>query len=140
MMPADHKVSVAWQIVFTFISILNLWAFYRIRKLIRYFLYVVLPSIAYSIVFLVVMNSEFFGGFIGSLDWKGYGYALSVGPDSSSTIERESYWSTSLSQVLLYGSYLVNGGVQAFAIYLVIIWSRQHNKQFDQPSAQPQPL
>jgi hypothetical protein len=33
LLPANHKVSVGWQIVFTFIIVLNFWAFYRIRKL-----------------------------------------------------------------------------------------------------------
>ncbi|HEX2556733.1 MAG TPA: hypothetical protein VHK86_00290, partial [Nitrososphaera sp.] len=57
-MPANHKVSVAWQIVFTFIPILNLWAFYRIRKLRKYLLFVVVPSIIVSILLLAYIQSQ----------------------------------------------------------------------------------
>lgn len=49
-MPANSKVSVGWQIVFTFLPIVNFWAFYRIRKRRRYVLYVIMPSIVVSIV------------------------------------------------------------------------------------------
>ena len=48
-MPAHTKVSVAWQTVFTFLPIVNFWAFYRMRKLCKYVLYVIVPSIALSI-------------------------------------------------------------------------------------------
>jgi hypothetical protein len=48
--PANHKMSVAWQIVFTFIPIADLWAFYRIKRLKKYILYVVVPQIAVSII------------------------------------------------------------------------------------------
>jgi hypothetical protein len=51
-MPANHKVSVGWQIVFTFIPIVNFWAFYRIRKLRKYVLYVVAPSIIVSLAYI----------------------------------------------------------------------------------------
>ena len=34
---------------------------------------------------------------------------------------------------------VISWGLQAFAIYLVIIWSRQHNRQFDQPTTKTEP-
>ena len=43
-MPAKGRVSIPWQIVFTVISPINIWAFYRIKKLRRYVLYVIIPS------------------------------------------------------------------------------------------------
>src|SRR5213593_4532461 len=57
-MPANRKVSVAWQIIFTFIPILNLWAFYRIKKLRKYFLYIIVPMIAVSIGIAVYISSK----------------------------------------------------------------------------------
>ena len=48
-MPANHEVSVAWQIVFTFLPIVNYWAFYRVRKLRKYVLYVVVPAMLLNI-------------------------------------------------------------------------------------------
>jgi hypothetical protein len=46
--PAKGKVSIGWQIVFAIISPVNLWAFYRIKKLRLYTLYVIVPSIIVS--------------------------------------------------------------------------------------------
>jgi hypothetical protein len=113
-LPANQKVSVAWQIVFTFISILNLWAFYRIRKLGKYVLYVIVPEIILTVFYGVYYYTNVFSRFEPN--------------------------------TLNYGSpYFGNGGLavwlvttaislalQALSIYLVIIWSRQHNTQFDQ--------
>jgi hypothetical protein len=33
-------------------------------------------------------------------------------------------------------TYIIGFAFQGFAIYLVIIWSRLHNRQFDQPTSQ----
>lgn len=47
-MPAKGKVSIGWQIVFAIISPVNLWAFYRIKKLRLFLLFVIAPSIVVS--------------------------------------------------------------------------------------------
>ena len=45
-MPAKNKVNIMWQIVFVlFIPIADIWAFYRIKKLQKSIIYLVLPSI-----------------------------------------------------------------------------------------------
>jgi hypothetical protein len=54
-MPANNKVSVCWQIVFTFLPVLNFWASYRIRKLRKHVLHVTAPEIAVS-VFLAYIS------------------------------------------------------------------------------------
>jgi hypothetical protein len=118
-MPADHRVSVAWQIVFTFIAILNLWAFYRIRKLRKYLLYVIAPALVFSAIQLayeIAYPSRPF------TPWGDDGLAFGYDPAPRLAI--------------LIARYVISAGLQAFAIYLVIIWSRQHNKQFDQPTPQ----
>jgi len=120
-LPANHKVSVAWQIVSTFIPIVNFWAFYRIRKLTKYFFYVILPSIAFTIVILVIVFS-WQKGVIGSLDWY---EGATMSPASEPTDIRVSIISN-----------IIGAGIQLWSIYLVIIWSRQYNKQFDQPVTQ----
>jgi len=111
-MPANHKVSVAWQIVFTFISILNLWAFYRIRKLRKYVAYVIVPDIAILIGWLAYLS--YYGAW-----WSPEPFldplTINFGP---------------LYIIVTIASWALQG----LAIYLVIIWSRHHNKQFDQPS------
>ncbi len=115
-MPANHKVSVGWQIVFTFISPLNLWAFYRIRKLRKYLLYVVAPSVAVSVALALYL--------IDSTD--------------TTTLNQANQWFPYSEEQLPFVvlGYAASSALQGFAVYLVIIWSRQHNRQFDQPAVQ----
>lgn len=44
-MPATRPVSLIWQIVFVFLPILNIWVFYRIRKLQKYLAWVIAPQL-----------------------------------------------------------------------------------------------
>ncbi len=111
-MPADHKVSVGWQIVATFVPIVNLWAFYKIRKLRKYLVYVFAPSTAITIALIT------------------YSYGVGFG-DGTFTIDY-AYPSLLLVWVLL----AARGGFQGFSIYLVIIWSQQHNRNFDAAAVQ----
>ncbi|MGI0013977.1 MAG: hypothetical protein ACREBU_11130 [Nitrososphaera sp.] len=107
-MPANHKVSVAWQIVALFVQIANLWAFYRIRKLRKYLAYTFVPSIITSI----------------ALAW----YIA----DSGLWASQETFVPLTPFVVV---SYVIGWGLFGFSIYLVIIWSRQHNRSFDAPPA-----
>jgi hypothetical protein len=109
-LPANHKVSVGWQIVFIFITGLNFWAFYRIRKLRKYLLYVVAPSIAASLALFALVYNRI------------------------NTHASESYDFVALSPIEQALS-LVGFGLQALTIYLVIIWSRAHNRAFEMPSS-----
>lgn len=116
-LPENHKVSIAWQIVFTFLPVVSFWAFYRIRKLRRYVLYIIVPQAAIT-------------AFI-------FSYMLQISaplfrPDGS-PISNESQMG------LIVLSYLASAVLQGLTIYLVIIWSRAHNRQFDQPTTQTQP-
>jgi hypothetical protein len=119
-LPANHKVSVGWQIVFTFLPVVNFWAFYRIRKLRKYVLYVIVPEIVLATVYSLYV-------------------AMSIlsEPDfmSLARVDRSFYY-YGLHYIALNA---ISWALQGFSIYLIIIWSRQHNRQFDQPSTQPQP-
>ncbi|HEV8405628.1 MAG TPA: hypothetical protein VGQ13_06960 [Nitrososphaera sp.] len=116
-MPANRKVSVAWQIVFTFIPIVNFWAFYRVKKLQKYVLYVMAPSILLAITLLAYPLS----------------YEMSFSQD---------FWAADKKVIseMQFATYVIGNiigwALQGLSIYLVIIWSRQHNKQFDQPTTQ----
>ena len=118
-MPANHKVSVAWQIVFTFIPIVNFWAFYRIRKLRKYAVYVIAPEIVIGIIATVYT----FGNIID----------LQMKAESGLPLERLLFLSSAYRWSIFQ---VISWGLQAWAIYLVIIWSRQHNRQVDQPASQ----
>jgi len=111
-MPANHKVSVAWQIVATFVIIANFWAFYRIRKLRKYLLYVYVPSIIISTAVAAYVSST------------GLWVASSGG---------EPVYEPFVLPPAFYAIYAISAGLQALAIYLAIIWSREHNRKFDQP-------
>jgi hypothetical protein len=137
-MPANQRVSVAWQIVFTFIPILNIWAFYRVRKLRKYLLYVIVPEIAISAAL---------GGYLFSISNETSFMGTSLSPVYA-TIEDETKIEPTqfAAPPVLVEAYrpntflqIIGWALQGFAIYLVIIWSRQHNKQFDQPTTQTVP-
>src|SRR5690349_7599704 len=105
-MPATGKVSVAWQIVFTFLPVVNFWAFYRIKKLRRYVLYIILPGIIVTTVILAYT--------IGNL-----------GLFTENKIVKDGTMPLSFFRGgdLAFGiiSYTISWGLQAFSIYLVII-------------------
>ncbi len=123
-MPAEKKVSVGWQIVFTFIPIANLWAFYRIRKLRRYLLYVIVPQIIISVAIGAYTSSMF------AADYPSFGFNEPADPFAADPFEI-------YSNPIIIASYALSIALQGLTIYLVIIWSRQHNRQYDQPTVQP---
>jgi hypothetical protein len=73
----------------------------------KYELYVFVPSVASAIVLYVTMFVRHGGAY---------------------RFER----SSSFEQTL---SFAIGLGFQALAVYLVIIWSREHNRTFDMPSS-----
>lgn len=111
-MPAKRPVSILWQIIFVvFIPILDLWAFYRIKKLRKYLLYVYLPQII-------------IGGVIA-------GFILSMVFEENSLDRLESF-SEDLqgNDLILVVSNIVLGlGFTIFSIYLIATWSEKWNKQ-----------
>jgi hypothetical protein len=125
-MPANHKVSVAWQIVATFVLIANFWAFYRIRKLRKYLAYVFVPSTALSITFLAYYYS--------TLGYEKFGDdGLAFGRPASP------YDFVLFDPTVFLIAQVISAGFQGFTIYLVIIWSRQHNRKFDTPATSVEP-
>lgn len=128
-MPANHKVSVGWQIVFTFIPIANFWSFYRIRKLQKYLLYVIVPSIVMSSVLLFYSMTGVWVN-VPNTD-------IEDMPDYMTPIKPQVGYFTWPAATIVN---VMGFGLQGFAIYLVIIWSRQHNRQFDPSTTQTQPM
>lgn len=119
-MPADHKVRVGWQIVFTFLPVVNFWAFYRIRRLRRYVLFIIVPQIAISAII--------------------FSYMLDTTKLFSLNDATRSNEISNESQIALFAiNYLGGIVLQGITIYLIIIWSRAHNRQFDGPTAHTAP-
>jgi len=124
-MPAKGKVSVGWQIVFAIISPVNLWAFYRIKKLRLYALYVIVPSI---IVSSIVIAGEFYEmnnpqkGF----DDDGNRYPESTLPPHMTPIEPQvGKFNTGTYMIL---NIVASVWLTILSVYLVVKWSRQWNE------------
>jgi hypothetical protein len=92
---------MAWQIVFTFLPVVNFWAFYRIRKLRKFLLYVFVPSVISSIGLFWYISER--------------GYWVSA-------------WYDVFSLPPVLAANAIGLGLQVFAVYLVIVWSRAHNR------------
>jgi hypothetical protein len=115
-MPANHKVSVAWQIVFTILPFIDLWAFYRIRRLRKYLLYTYLPEVAIVIAYVWYFEpteENQTNPTLKLISWLLLAFDFSY-PEIINT----------LIALCFLG----------LAIYLVIIWSRQHNRKYSAPT------
>jgi hypothetical protein len=123
-MPACHKVSVGWQIVFTFVTILNLWAFYRIRKLRKYLLYVLVPQIVVSTIFYSVIQPP--SQPLGTTICKD---TICQTVPNTAVLLTNSY-----ASYYFVGTLITEIAFQALSIYLVIKWSREHNRAFETSS------
>jgi hypothetical protein len=112
-MPAKGPVSVLWQIIFVvFIPFLDLWAFYRIKKLKKYLLYVYVPQII-------------IGGIIAGLILS---MAFEVNGLEKVETFSEDLENNDLALIIL--NILMGLGFTVFSIYLIATWSERWNKQF----------
>jgi hypothetical protein len=137
LLPADHKVSVAWQIVFTFFTGFNFWAFYRVKRLQKYVILIVIPLLAV----VIALASYYFYATVAELLNDSPGETLAenatvtyepqinvvqVGPATGQL--RVAF------DVFRTGTIVAGIGFQALAVYLVIKWSREHNSKFASPA------
>ena len=109
-MPAEGPVKMIWQIIFSFIPILDLWSRYRIKKLGKYILYVYVP----------IFVSTF--GLIGV-------FAMMALDDPTSLESLEDSDSAAVTMMTVVFS-LFSVGITILSIYLVYRWTIEWNKQF----------
>ena len=113
-MPAQGKVSIVWQIIFVlFVPIAGIWAFYRIKKLQKMILYIVLPSLALTVLpaLLLIPFADDFEDDPIDIDGIPETFGLQI--------------------ILLYVIVVVGSiGLTAFGIYLIYRWSEEWNSQF----------
>src|SRR5574338_425987 len=111
VLPANHKVSVAWQIAALFIPIANFWAFYRIQKLWRYVICLFAPSLAFMVAIVVVFlyATKIYNAWVYMPAWQDFQLTAII--------------------LLVFGALNL---VQflAFSVYLMGRWSREHNRKF----------
>jgi len=108
-MPAEGKVSLAWQIVMVIlIPIAGIWAFYRIKRLQKAFLYLILPQIAITVLVFVAVFAAI--PYNESMD------ALQPFEESDKELEPMGFAVTIASSI-------IGLGITALSIYLIIKWS-----------------
>ncbi len=125
-MPAKGNVSIRWQIVFAIVSPVNLWVFYRIKKLRKYILYVLIPSTLLVFALSLVGYYEMTlidpsGGQMGS-------DAIIPLPPYMTPIKPhvEEFHIIPYNMISIW----ISIGLTVFSVYLVVKWSRQWNEQF----------
>ena len=122
-MPANGRVSIGWQIVFAIISPINLWAFYRIKKLRLYMLYVIVPSLVISSIVIVGILYEMENPEIPLEK-----YPKPDIPPHMTPIEPEVGKFNTGNYLILNVSSSI--GLTLLSVYLAIRWSREWNEQY----------
>jgi len=112
-MLAKGPVSILWQIIFVvFVPFLDLWAFYRIKKLKKYLLYVFVPQLVIGIIVT--------GLILG----------MAFEENSIKKLENFSGFEANNEPALNILGILMGLGFIIFSIYLIATWSERWNKQF----------
>jgi len=112
-MPAKGPVSILWQIIFVvFVPFLDLWAFYRIKKLRKYLLYVFVPQLVIGIIVT--------------------GLILGMAFEENSLEKLENFSDFGKNDELALNILGISMGLGfiIFSIYLIATWSEKWNKQF----------
>lgn len=123
-MPSTHKVSIFWQIVFTFISFIDLWAAYRIKKLQKFILFYVIPFtiLNWTLPFVILAISSpdqmtiINDSFANETDFSAF-----VLTYQTTMIHNIPYYAIVIMSTILS---------QSWKIYLIYTWSKCFNQSF----------
>ena len=126
-MPAKGRVSIGWHIVFAIISPVNLWAFYRIKKLRLFLLYVIIPAVIVSSIMVAGMLYELENPEKG-FDEDGNRYPEPTIPPYMTPIEPEVGKYNTGAYIII--NIITSIGLTAFSVYLIVKWSRHWNEKF----------
>lgn len=127
-MPANGKVSIGWQILFAIISPVNLWAFYRIKRLRLFLLFVIAPSIVISSIVVAGVIYEMENPTNSGFDEEGNRYPEPTLPPNMTPIEPQvGKFNTGNYMIINIASSV---GFTVLSVVLVIKWSREWNEQF----------
>ena len=110
-MPSKGPVKIVWQIIFIFIPVLDLWAFYRIKKLRKFALMVWIPEIVITIAIITPIVMANVEQTLNGNHMVGDEFIVET--------------------ILLY---IVETGFTILSIYLIYKWSKEWNKQFPDTS------
>lgn len=123
-MPSTHKVSIFWQIVFTFISFVDLWAAYRIKKLQKFLLFFVIPVTILNWILPFAILSISSPGDMSTLN-------DSFSNETDFSVFMLTYQTTMIQNIPYYAIITVSTILsQSWKIYLIYTWSKQFNQSF----------
>ena len=106
-MPSKGPVKIVWQIIFIFVPVVDLWAFYRIKKFRKFVLMVWIPEIVITMVVIT--------------------------PIILAEVEQTLNGNPMLGDQFIMETivlYIVETGFTILSIYLIYKWSKEWNKQF----------
>ena len=117
-MIARGKVSVVWQIIFSFIPGILIWSFYRIKKLRLFLVMMAVPAhVIIYILILVTVGPEFFMECLFA--------PFSIIQDD-----------LCMNEIWFVPNFAVNMIYYAFRTFFIIKWSREWNRKFEQRSTE----
>ncbi len=123
-MPSTHKVSIFWQIVFTFISFVDLWAAYRIKKLQKFLLFFVIPVTILNWILPFAILAISSPGDMSTLN-------DSFSNETDFSVFMLTYQTTMIQNIPYYAIITVSAILsQSWKIYLIYTWSKQFNQSF----------
>ena len=109
-MPAEGPVKMIWQIIFSFIPILDLWSRYRIKKLGKYILYIYVPIFAITFGLIGVVAIMYLED-----------------PTSIEPLDDSDSMAVAIMSIVITPFSL---GITILSIYLVYRWTIEWNRQF----------
>ena len=117
----NGKVSISSQIVLMFIPLVDIWAFYRIKKLRKFVLFAVIPVTLVGIIGSELIQLEDI-----EMDM--------LKENSNDLIKYQKYFEENFKEITKSNYILIIIGLElslvGLRLYLVIIWSNNWNKQF----------
>jgi len=108
---AKGKISVVWQIIFSFIPGVLIWSFFRIKKLRLFLLMMGGPAVATIYILPIVLVGPEYYEICTSI--------ISIIPEDSC-----------MNESLLISSIIVNVIYHGFKTYFIIKWTRKWNAIF----------
>ena len=109
---AKGKISVVWQIIFSFIPGVLIWSFFRIKKLRLFLLMMAGPAVIIIYILPIMLGIPEYYETCTSI--------ISIIPDNSC-----------MNESLIISSVIVNIIYHGFKTYFIIKWTRKWNKKFE---------
>ena len=108
---AKGKISVVWQIIFSFIPGVLIWSFFRIKKLRLFLLMMAGPAVVITYILPIILVGPEYHEMCTSI--------ISVMPEDSC-----------MNESLFISNVILNVIYHGFKTYFIIKWTRRWNENF----------